>query len=63
MAGKVDDMQGLERTERLMVRWMCSVSLKDRIQSQKLNLGVSSVTDVVRRGRLRWFGHLERVFG
>jgi hypothetical protein len=59
---KVDDMQRLERTERLMVRWMCSVSLKDRIQSKELNryLGVSSVTDVVRRGRLRWFGHLER---
>ena len=61
-AMKVDDMQRLERTERLMVRWMCSVSLKDRIPSKELNryLGVSSVTDVVRRGRLRWFGHLER---
>ena len=23
-------------------------------------LGVQSVADVVRRGRLRWFGHLER---
>ena len=58
----VDDMQRLERTERLMVRWMCSVSLKDRIPSKKLYsyLGVSRVTDVVRRGRLRWFGHLER---
>ena len=41
---------------------MCSVSLKDRIPSKKLNsyLGVSSVTDVVRHGRLRWFGHLEQ---
>ena len=41
---------------------MCSVSLKDRIPSKKLNsfLGVSRVTDVVKRGRLRWFGHLER---
>jgi len=28
---KMDDMQRLERTERLMVRWMCRVSLKDRI--------------------------------
>ena len=24
------------------------------------DLGVQSVVDVVRRGRLRWFGHLER---
>ena len=53
---KVDDMQRLERKEILMVRWICSVSLKDRIPSKELNsyLGVSSVTDVVRRGRLRW---------
>ena len=45
----------VERTERLMVRWMCSVSLKDRIPSKELNsyLEVSSVTDVVKRGRLR----------
>ena len=28
--------------------WICSL------------LGVQSVADVVRRGRLRWFGHLER---
>ena len=55
-------MQRLERTERLMVRWMCSVSLKDRIPSKELNryLGVWSVTDVVRRGRLRWFCHLKQ---
>ena len=51
---KVDDMQRLERTERIMVRWMCNVSLSDRIPSKKWNsyLGVSSVTDVVRRGSL-----------
>ena len=36
-AMKVDDMQRLERIERLMLRWMCSVSLKDRIPSQELN--------------------------
>ena len=29
-AFKVSDTQQLERTERMMVRWMCGVSLKDR---------------------------------
>ena len=55
-------MQRLERTERMMVRWMCGVSLKNRTSSDDLNrrLGVEGVTDVVRRGRLRWFGHLEQ---
>jgi len=38
------------------------VSLKNRITSEELNglLGVEAVADIVRRGELRWFGHLER---
>ena len=45
-----------------MVRWMCGVSLKDRKCSEDLCnlLGINCVADVVRHGRLRWFGHLER---
>ena len=59
---KTDVMHSLERTERMMVRWMCGVSLKNRVASEELNrrLDVEGVADVVRRGRLRWFGHLER---
>ena len=55
---KAEDMQRLERTERMMVRWMCGASLKSRISSNDLNkrLNVEAVTDVVRQGRLRWFG-------
>ena len=58
---KVEDMQRLERTERMMVRWMCGVSLKNRISSEELNrrLGIESVAVIVKRGRLGWFGHLE----
>ena len=46
----------------MMVRWMCGVSLRNRISSKELNerLGVEGVAEVVRRSRLRWFGHLER---
>ena len=33
---KVEDMQHLERTERMMVSWMCGVSLKSRMSSKKL---------------------------
>ena len=45
-----------------MVRRMCGVSLKNRKRSVDLYslLGVQGVADVVRRSRLRWFGHLER---
>ena len=61
-AMKADDLRSLERTERMMVRWMCGVSLKDRKHSEDLYnlLGINCVADVVRRGRLRWFEHLER---
>ena len=58
---KVKDMQRLERAEKIMVRHMCGVTLKARKSSEELRqrLGIESVTEVV-RGRLRWFGHMER---
>ena len=62
---KEANLQSLERTERMMVRWMCGVSLKDRKRSVELYslLGVQSVAGVVRQGRLRWFEHVERKRG
>ena len=59
------NLQSLERTERMMVRWKCGVSLKDRKRSVDLySLSrVQSVAEVVRRGRLMWFGHVERKNG
>jgi hypothetical protein len=59
---KVEDMQRLERTERMMVRHMCGVTLKNRNSSVELNqrLRIDKVSDVIRRNRLRWFGHVER---
>ena len=59
---RVEDMQRLERTEMMMVRWMCGASLRNKIKSEELRnrLGVESVSEIVRRGRLRWFGHVER---
>ena len=64
-AMKTENLHSLERAARMMVRWMCGVSLKDRKRSEDLYslLGVQSVAKVVRRGRLRWFGHKERKNG
>jgi hypothetical protein len=61
-AMRVEDMQKLKRTEASMMRWMCGVSLKKHISNEELRgrLGVDCVSDIVRRGRLRWFGHVER---
>ena len=51
----------VDLTGNVNMRWMCGVSLKDRKRSVDLwsLLGVQSVDEVVRRGRLRWFGHVE----
>jgi hypothetical protein len=45
-----------------MNRWMCGVSLRDRIHSEDLRdwVGVEPIGEVCRRNRLRWFGHVER---
>jgi hypothetical protein len=60
---KVEDVRRLERTEKAMLRRMCGVRLARRINSEVLykRLGVERVEEVVRRSRLRWFGHLERM--
>jgi len=41
---------------------MCGVLLKSRMASVELNswLGTECITYVVRRSRLRWFGHVKR---
>ena len=59
---KVEDVRRLERTERTMVRWMCGVRLQDRCSSDQLlqRLSIEGVEEVMRRGRLRWLGHVER---
>jgi len=35
-AAKAEDVHSLERTEMVMIRWMCGVSLRDRRQNVKL---------------------------
>ena len=42
--------------DSLMLKYPCCVDLYSL-------LGVQSMDEVVRRGRLRWFGHVERKSG
>jgi hypothetical protein len=44
-AMKVEDMQRLERAEKMMTRWMCRVTVKARKGNEELRqrLGVMSV--------------------
>ena len=51
----------MERNENVMLRWMCGVTLRDKVPTVELRrrLGIEGVVEA-RRGRLRWFGHVER---
>ena len=59
---KEEQEQKLERVEMQMVRWMCGVKLADGIKSEELlkKLGIEAVRVVLKKGRLRWWGHVER---
>ena len=61
---RVEDMQKMERTESMMMRWMCGVSLKDRRPTVELRkgLGIEDISVVVSRRRLTWFWHAERKY-
>ena len=59
---KKEHEQKLQTTEMRMIRWMCGVSRKERRKNTDLRnrMGVEDIVSVCRKGRLRWFGHVER---
>lgn len=61
-AMRADHDQKLQRAEMRMVRWMLRVSLRDEIPSEELRrrIGIENIRDIIRRGRLRWYGHIQR---
>lgn len=68
---KTEDVRGLEWTEMKMARWMWGISLNDgsavgRILNEQVGYGEYctvqyTVNKVMHTGRLRWFGHIERM--
>ena len=53
----------LERNDNAMVRWICATKITDNISMAVLRdrLGIASLDVIMRRGRLRWFGHISRM--
>jgi len=45
-----------------MVRWMCSVKVKDRVPSKELRgrLGIDDIILILQQNRLQWYGHVLR---
>ena len=50
----------LQRAEMRMIRWMCSVKVKDRVPSKELRerLGIDDIILILQQNRLRWHGHV-----
>ena len=55
----------LRRNDRAMIRLICNVKAKDEVSSDSLltKLGIQDLDVVLRTGRMRWFGHVERSTG
>ena len=53
----------LDRAEMRMLRWMAGISLRDCRSNEWVRnlMRVEAVGEVARRGRLRWYGHVERM--
>ena len=67
-AMKVDyylTLNRLRRNDRAMISWICNVKAKDEVSSDSLltKLGIQDLDVVLRTGRMRWFGHVERSTG
>ena len=60
---RAEDMCCMERNDMRMIRWMCNVSLKDRLRSDELRgrLNLESIGRCVQNRRLHRFGHIERM--
>ena len=58
---KVEHEAKMDRNEMSMLRWMCGFNLKDNKKNTEIRglLGLDPVSLTIKRGRLRWFGHVE----
>ena len=61
-ATMIEDIRKMQRSEMRMLRWMTGVSLSERKSNECVRsmLAIDDVAEVMRRNRLRWFGHVGR---
>ena len=54
--------QRLRATERRMLRMICGVTLRDKVESTVIasRVGMNDLEEHLRQKRLRWFGHIVR---
>ena len=59
---KIEDIRKMQRSEMRMLRWMAGVSLSERKSNEWVRnmVAIDDIAEIMRRNRLRWFGHVER---
>ena len=59
---KIEDIRKIQRSEMRMLRWMTGVSLSEGKSKEWVRsmLAIDDIDEVMRRNRLRWFGHVVR---
>ena len=59
---KVNNKRNIATTEMRMLRRIRGVSRRDHMRNEELRrvLHLSPIDEVMRSGRLRWFGHVQR---
>ena len=61
-AMKVTNKRKIATTEMRMLRWILGVSTRYHMRNEEIRriLHLSRIDEVMRSGRLRWFGHVQR---
>ena len=62
LGNKSRAFQRLQTTERRMLRMICGVTLRDKVESTVIasRVGVNDLEEHLSQKRLRWFGHIVR---
>ena len=65
MSSRSEARHKLCRNDRAMIQWICGVKPSDDPDMEELlkKLGLEDLATLIRRRRLRWFGHVERSSG
>ena len=52
----------LRRNDRAMTRWICQIRPEQEVSSEHILsiLELEDIGDILSKGRLRWYGHVER---
>ena len=55
------DVSHLTRNDFMMIRWICSAKLRDKVLLEELRswLGLGSIENALRRRHLCWYGHVQ----